>query len=163
MPITITNCSNNFGPYQDPEKFLPRLITNLIDGKKVPLYGDGLYVRDWLYVTDHCRAIEVVLQKGIVGETYLVGGQTEEINNLEVTKMLLKIFNRSNDAIEYVKDRPGHDRKYAVDWGKINKELSWRPQFDFEKWLTETVEWYRKNEWWWRPIKEQSESIYKTK
>ena len=161
LPITITNCSNNFGPFQDPEKFLPRLITNLIDGKKLPIYGDGLYVRDWLYVEDHCRAIEVVLQKGKVGETYVVGGQSEDVNNITIAKLLLKIFGLDESYLEFVKDRPGHDRRYAVNWGKIKKELGWQPKYDFEKWLTETVKWYKKNEWWWKPIKEQSESIYK--
>ena len=161
LPITITNCSNNFGPFQDPEKFLPRLITNLINGQKLPIYGDGLYVRDWLYVEDHCRAIEVVLQKGKVGETYVVGGQSEDVNNITIAKLLLKIFGLDESYLEFVKDRPGHDRRYAVNWGKIKKELGWQPKYDFEKWLTETVKWYKKNEWWWKPIKEQSESIYK--
>jgi len=161
LPITITNCSNNFGPFQDPEKFLPRLITNLIDGKKLPIYGDGLYVRDWLYVEDHCRAIDVVLQEGKVGGTYVVGGQSEDVNNLTIAKLLLKIFGLDDSFLEFVKDRPGHDRRYAVDWGKINRELSWQPEHNFEERLTETVEWYKKNEWWWKPIKEQSESIYK--
>ena len=161
LPITITNCSNNFGPFQDPEKFLPRLITNLINGQKLPIYGDGLYVRDWLYVEDHCRAIEVVLQKGKVGETYVVGGQSEDVNNITIANLLLKIFGLDESYLEFVKDRPGHDRRYAVNWGKIKKELGWQPKYDFEKWLTETVKWYKKNEWWWKPIKEQSESIYK--
>jgi len=161
LPITITNCSNNFGPYQDPEKFLPRLITNLINGQKLPIYGDGLYVRDWLYVEDHCRAIDVVLQEGKVGETYVVGGQSEDVNNLTIAKLLLKIFGLDDSFLEFVKDRPGHDRRYAVDWGKIKKELGWQPEHNFEERLTETVEWYKKNEWWWKPIKEQSESIYK--
>jgi len=161
LPITITNCSNNFGPFQDPEKFLPRLITNLINGQKLPIYGDGLYVRDWLYVEDHCRAIEVVLQKGKVGETCVVGGQSEDVNNITIAKLLLKIFGLDESYLEFVKDRPGHDRRYAVNWGKIKKELGWQPKYDFEKWLTETVKWYKKNEWWWKPIKEQSESIYK--
>lgn len=123
LPITITNCSNNFGPFQDPEKFLPRMITNLMDDKKIPIYGDGLYVRDWLYVEDHCRAIEMVIKKGKVGETYLVGGLTSDISNLEVAKKLLKIFGKDDSYISFVPDRPGHDRRYAVDWGKIKKNL----------------------------------------
>ena len=160
LPITVTNCSNNFGPYQDPEKFIPRAITNLIDGEPIPIYGDGKYVRDWLYVEDHCRAIETVLEKGKVGETYLVGGLTEEINHLTVAQKLLQLFGRGKGEIKFVKDRPGHDRRYAVDWGKINKELGWRPQFGFDEWLAKTVEWYRKNEWWWRPLKAKAETLY---
>lgn len=160
LPITITNCSNNFGPYQDVEKFLPRIITNLIDGKDAPIYGDGKYVRDWLYVEDHCRAIDLVLHKGKVGETYLVGGLTEDINNLEVTKRILKIFGKGDSSIKFVKDRPGHDRRYAVDWGKIKNELGWKPKYDFDTQLTKTVEWYKDNEWWWRPQKKRAEALY---
>lgn len=160
LPITITNCSNNFGPYQDPEKFIPRAITNLIEGKEVPLYGDGKYVRDWLFVEDHVRAIEKVLEKGKVGETYLVGGLTEDINHLEVTKKLLKIFKKDESSIKFVKDRPGHDRRYAVDWSKIHTELGWKPLCGFDEWLGKTVDWYRKNEWWWKPLKEEAEKLY---
>lgn len=160
LPITITNCSNNFGPFQDPEKFLPRMITNLIDGKKIPIYGDGLYVRDWLYVEDHCRAIEMIIKKGKVGETYLVGGLTSDISNLEVAKKLLKIFGKDDSYISFVPDRPGHDRRYAVDWGKIKKELGWKPRFDFDTWLSKTVDWYKENEWWWRPLKKKAEGFY---
>ena len=160
LPITITNCSNNFGPYQDPEKFIPRAITNLIEGKEVPLYGDGKYVRDWLFVEDHCRAIEIVLEKGEVGETYLVGGLTEDINHLEVTKKLLKIFGRDETSIKFVKDRPGHDRRYAVDWSKIHRELGWKPLHLFDEWLKKTVNWYKENNWWWKPLKEEAEKFY---
>ncbi len=161
LPITITNCSNNFGPYQDPEKFIPRAITNLIEGKEVPLYGDGKYVRDWLFVEDHVRAIELVLEKGKVGETYLVGGLTEDINHLEVTKKLLKIFGKDETSIKFVKDRPGHDRRYAVDWSKIEKELGWKPLYGFDEWLEKTVDWYKANEWWWKSLKEEAEKLYK--
>ncbi len=160
LPITITNCSNNFGPFQDPEKFIPRAITNLIEGREVPLYGDGKYVRDWLFVEDHVRAIEKVLQKGEIGETYLVGGLTEDINHLEVTKKLLKIFNKDDSKIKFVKDRPGHDRRYAVDWGKIHKELGWGPLYGFDEWLEKTVSWYKENIWWWKPLKKQAEKFY---
>ena len=160
LPITITNCSNNFGPYQDPEKFIPRAITNLIEGKEVPLYGDGKYVRDWLFVEDHCRAIEVVLEKGKVGETYLVGGLTEDINHLAVTRKLLNIFGRDETSIKFVKDRPGHDRRYAVDWSKIEREFGWKPLFGFDEWLAKTVDWYKKNNWWWKPLKEEAEKLY---
>ncbi|MDP3997803.1 MAG: dTDP-glucose 4,6-dehydratase [bacterium] len=161
LPITITNCSNNFGPYQHPEKFIPRMITNLIDGDKVKIYGDGKYVRDWLYVTDHCRAIDAVLQKGKIGETYLIGGMTDDVNNLAVAQILLEYMNLGEDKIEYVKDRPGHDRRYAVDWRKINKNLDWEPQHTFAQWLQKTVDWYRANESWWRPLKAESEKMYK--
>ena len=160
LPITITNCSNNFGPYQDPEKYISRAITNLIDGQPVPLYGDGKYVRDWLYVEDHCRAIDLVLHKGKVGETYLIGGVTNDINNLEVAKKLLEIFGRGPLFLKQVKDRPGHDRRYAVDFSKIKKELSWKPKYDFDTWLAKTVEWYKDNEWWWRPLKKEAEALY---
>lgn len=160
LSITITNCSNNFGPYQDPEKMLPRFITNLIDGVPVIIYGDGKYVRDWLYVEDHVRAIELVLKKGEIGETYLVGGMSRDVNNLEVAKKLLRIFGLSyKKYIKFVKDRPGHDRRYAVDWGKI-KSIGWKPQYDFDEWLAKTVEWYKQNEWWWRPLKAQAEKLY---
>jgi len=160
LPITITNCSNNFGPYQDPEKFIPRAITNLIEGKEVPLYGDGKYVRDWLFVEDHIRAIETVLLKGKIGETYLVGGLTEDINHLQVTKKLLKIFGKGEDFIKFVKDRKGHDRRYAVDWNKIKKELGWEPSYGFDEWLVKTVDWYKDNEWWWKPLKKEAEKLY---
>jgi len=160
LPVTITNCSNNYGPFQDPEKFMSRMITNLIDGKPVPIYGDGKYIRDWLYVEDHCRAIDAVLMKGKVGETYLVGGLTEDINNLEVAKKLLKIFGKNESYLKFVKDRPGHDRRYAVDWSKINKELGWKPLYDFDTWLTKTADWYRQNGWWWRPLKKKAEALY---
>lgn len=161
LPITITNCSNNFGPYQDVEKFIPRVITNLIDGQKAPIYGDGKYVRDWLFVEDHCRAIDLVLHQGKVGETYLVGGLTEDISNLEIVKRILKIFGKEESEIKFVKDRLGHDRRYAVDWSKIKSELGWSPKYDFDTQLAKTVDWYRENEWWWRPQKTRAEALYK--
>lgn len=160
LPITITNCANNFGPYHDPEKLFPRFITNLIDDQPVTIYGDGKYVRDWLYVDDHVRAIEMVIKKGKVGETYLVGGLKKDINNLEIAKKLLKIFGKDISYLKFVKDRAGHDRRYAINWNKINKELGWKPKYDFEKYLKMTVDWYKKNEWWWRPLKEESEKLY---
>ena len=153
LPITITNCSNNFGPYQFPEKFIPLSITNLIEDKKIPIYGDGLYVRDWLYVDDHCRAIDLVLQKGKIGETYLVGGMTELFANIEIAKKIIKLLGKDENSIEFVKDRPGHDRKYDVDWSKIKSELGWQPLHDFDEWLRETVKWYKDNEDWWRRVK----------
>lgn len=160
LPITITNCSNNFGPYQDPEKFLPRMITNLIDNERLPIYGDGKNVRDWLYVEDHCRAIDLVINRGRVGSTYVVGGLTDDINNLEVAHKLLNIFGKGKSSIKFVEDRKGHDRRYAVDWGKMKKELKWKPKYDFNEWLLKTVEWYKKNEWWWRPLKKKAEKLY---
>lgn len=153
LPITITNCSNNFGPYQFPEKLIALAITNLLEGKKVPVYGDGLYVRDWLYVGDHVRAVEKVLNNGKIGETYLVGGMSRDISNIEIVKLILKFLGKGEDMIEYVKDRPGHDRRYAVDWSKINRELGWSPEHEFEEWLEKTVEWYKENEKWWKDIK----------
>ncbi|MBI2431164.1 MAG: dTDP-glucose 4,6-dehydratase [Candidatus Levybacteria bacterium] len=153
LPITITNCSNNFGPYQFPEKLIPLAITNLLEGKKVPVYGDGLYVRDWLYVEDHCRAIDIVLQKGRVGETYCVGGLTEDINNLAIIKKILSLLGKGEEFIEFVKDRPGHDRRYAIDWSKIKNELGWQPRHSFDEYLLKTVEWYKTHESWWKHVK----------
>lgn len=160
LPITITNTSNNFGPFQDPEKFLPRMITNLIQGEKVKVYGDGLYVRDWLYVEDHVEAIDLVLNKGKLGETYLVGSLTEDINNLSVVKRLNKLFGKAEDDIDFIKDRPGHDRRYAVDWSKIKMELGWSPKYDFDTYLSKTIEWYKANDWWWKDLKVNAEKLY---
>lgn len=153
LPVTISNCSNNFGPYQFPEKLIPLAITNLIENKKVPVYGDGLYVRDWLYVDDHCRAIDSILKKGKIGETYLIGGLTEDIPNIEVVKKILKLMGKGEDQIEYVKDRPGHDRRYAMDWSKINRELGWKPEHGFEDYLKLTIDWFVNNQNWWKRIK----------
>lgn len=153
LSTTISNCSNNFGPYQFPEKLIPLAITNIIEGKKVPVYGDGLYVRDWLYVEDHCKAIDLILQKGKVGETYLVGGLTEDIPNIEIIKRILKIMGKDETQIEFVKDRPGHDRRYAIDWSKINNELGWKPEHGFDEYLKITIDWYKNNEKWWKRIK----------
>lgn len=153
LPVTISNCSNNFGPYHFPEKLIPLAITNLIEGKKVPVYGDGLYVRDWLYVEDHCRAVDMILQKGQIGKTYLVGGLTEDIPNIEIVKRILKIMGKGDDMIEFVKDRPGHDRRYAVDWSTIKNELGWEPQHTFDEYLESTVKWYQENQDWWKHIK----------
>jgi dTDP-glucose 4,6-dehydratase len=152
LPVTITNCTNNFGPYQHPEKLIPLFITNLLEDKKVPMYGDGLYVRDWLYVDDHARAIDLVLKKGKVGETYMVGALHKEISNLELTYKILKLLGKDESYIEHVKDRPGHDRRYAVDWSKIRK-LGWKPQHDMDTWLVKTVQWYKENKKWWKRIK----------
>lgn len=156
LSVTITNCSNNFGPYHFPEKMIPLAITNLLEGKKVPIYGDGLYVRDWLYVEDHARAIERVLQDGKIGETYCVGGlrpDATEISNLEVAKKILHLLGKDESDIEFVKDRPGHDRRYAIDWRKIHNELGWEPLHDFDEWLAKTVEWYKEHTQWWQDVK----------
>ncbi len=152
LPVTITNCSNNFGPYQHPEKFIPRMITDVLQGGTAKIYGDGLYVRDWLYVLDHCRAIEAVLERGKNGETYLVGGMERDISNIEIAKMVLLMLDMPESKIEFITDRPGHDRRYAVDWTKIHAELGWEPQHSVEEWLKETVAWYQANEAWWRPL-----------
>lgn len=153
LPITLSNCSNNYGPYHFPEKLIPLAITNIIEGKKVPVYGDGLYVRDWLYVEDHCRAIDLILRKGKIGETYFIGGLTEDVSNFEIIKKILKIMGKDESYIEFVKDRPGHDRRYAIDWTKINKELGWKPEVDLDTGLKLTIDWYLKNKDWWKKIK----------
>ncbi len=153
LPITITNCANNYGPYHFPEKLIPLAITNILEGKKVPVYGDGLYVRDWLYVEDHVKAIDLVLKNGKVGETYCVGSMTQDVNNLEVVKKILRIMGKGEEEIEFVKDRPGHDRRYAIDWSKIHNEFGWQPENDFDTWLAKTVDWYKNNEKWWKDIK----------
>ncbi|NMB84546.1 dTDP-glucose 4,6-dehydratase [Candidatus Roizmanbacteria bacterium] len=153
LPITISNCSNNFGPYQFPEKLFSLAITNLMEGKKVPVYGDGLYVRDWLYVEDHCRAIDLILEKGVIGETYLIGGLTEDIPNIEVIRRIIKIMGHNEEMIAYVKDRPGHDRRYAMDWRKIKEHLGWQPEYSFDQALEKTIAWYKNNQNWWKDIK----------
>lgn len=150
LPITVTNCSNNFGPFQDPEKLIPRFITNLLTGQKVPLMGKGENIRDWLYVEDHCRAIEIVLEKGQIGETYCVGG--EEKSNFQVTQKLLQLLGKDESFIEYVEHRLGHDFRYAIDSTKI-RQLGWKPEHGFDEWLEKVVKWYRENEWWWKPLK----------
>lgn len=163
LPITITNCSNNYGPYQFPEKLIPLAITNLLEGKKVPIYGDGKYVRDWLYVDDHCRAIDAVISRGKIGETYCVGGLTEDMSNLAIIRNILTIMGKDESHIEYVTDRPGHDRRYAVDWTKIQTELGWKPENDFNTWLTTTIHWYEKNEDWWKRVKNGTYKEYYAK
>jgi len=153
LPMTISNCSNNFGPYQFPEKLISLAITNILEGKKVPVYGDGQQVRDWLYVEDHVEAIDLIIQKGKIGETYFVGGLSYDISNLEVIKKILKIMGKGESSIEFVKDRPGHDRRYAIDWSKINTKLGWKPRMSFEEGLILTIQWYQNNQQWWRKLK----------
>jgi dTDP-glucose 4,6-dehydratase len=162
LPFTLTNCSNNYGEYMFPEKLFPLAITNLIEDKKVPVYGDGLNVRDWLYVQDHCSAIDRVLTDGKQGETYLVGGLSADVPNVEVVKMILKLMDKSEEMIEYVKDRPGHDRRYAVDWSRLSRELDWKPSVTLEEGLARTIEWYKQNEWWWQPLKEKNKQYFDT-
>jgi len=152
LPVTISNCSNNYGPYHFPEKLIPLAITNLMEGKTVPVYGDGLQVRDWLYVEDHCLAIDLVLRKGKIGETYCIGGDAEE-TNIAIVKKLLALLGKDESAIEYVTDRPGHDRRYAIDFSKIKTELAWQPTVTLEEGLIKTVEWFKQNEAWWKSVK----------
>lgn len=153
MPVLITRCSNNYGPYQFPEKLIPLFVTNLMEGKKVPLYGDGMNVRDWLYVEDHCQAIAAVLERGRFGEVYNIGGNNE-IPNRRITEVILKEMGKVWDqSVQYVKDRPGHDRRYAIDAGKIKHELGWEPKHRFEQAIQTTIQWYQDNQAWWRAIK----------
>ncbi len=152
LPITITNCSNNFGPYQHPEKMIPRSIINLIQGGwYTVVYGDGKHVRDWLYVEDHVRGIDFVLDKGKIGDSYLMGGLNSEINNLELVSKLEQIFAVKAPA-KSIEDRLGNDRRYAVDWSKIKKELGWEPKYGFDSGLAITVDWYKNNVSWWQPL-----------
>jgi dTDP-glucose 4,6-dehydratase len=160
LPFTMTNCSNNYGEYHHPEKLFPLAITNLLENKKVPVYGDGQNVRDWLYVQDHCRAIEKVLLEGENHQTYLVGGLVGDISNLDVVKLIIKLMGKSEEAIEYVKDRAGHDRRYAVDWTKLKTKLDWEPSVTLEEGLLKTIEWYQKNPSWWQPLKVASQSFF---
>jgi dTDP-glucose 4,6-dehydratase len=152
LPITISNCSNNFGPYQHPEKIIPLFVTNLIEGKKVPVYGDGSNIRDWLYVQDHCSAIDLILHKGKIGETYNIGTNCE-VANMDLTKKILKLLGKGEDMIEFAQDRPSHDWRYAIDASKIKKELDWKPICNFDEALEATVKWYQDNQQWWRKIK----------
>lgn len=152
LPITISNCSNNYGPAMYPEKLIPIAITNLLQDKKVPIHGDGKNIRDWLYVGDHVRAIELILQKGKIGETYLVGGMNKGISNHDLVKRILKIMNKDESYIKFVSDRKGNDRKYDVDWTKINKELGWKPLHSLDEWLEKTIQWYVENRDWWETI-----------
>jgi dTDP-glucose 4,6-dehydratase len=154
IPVMVTRCSNNYGPRQFPEKVIPLFVTNLFDGVKVPLYGDGLNVRDWLFVDDHCRGILAVLERGRAGEIYNIGGGTE-LTNEELTTRLLDLCGYSDSMIEPTVDRLGHDRRYSVDWTKIKDELGYEPQMSFDEGLAHTVKWYHDNEAWWRPLKVQ--------
>ncbi len=157
LNATISNCSNNFGPYQHIEKFIPRQVTNLIDGRPAKLYGDGLQVRDWIHVDDHNDAVLTILERGRAGETYNIGADNDHITNKQVVEMLCELM---GGTYEHVTDRPGHDQRYAMDATKLRRELGWAPKKDFREGLAETVEWYRANEWWWRPGKDDVEKQY---
>lgn len=151
-PVIVTRCSNNFGPYQFPEKLIPLFITNALEDKPLPLYGDGLNIRDWIHVTDHCEAIDMIIRNGIPGEVYNIGGEQER-SNIEITRLILEILGKPQSLIRFVEDRLGHDRRYAMDISKIRKELGFSPRADFSGALEETVQWYRDNETWWRNVK----------
>lgn len=151
LPINITRCSNNYGPYQFPEKLIPLMVTHAIRGKELPVYGDGLNVRDWLHVEDHCSAIDLVIHKGKPGDVYNVGGNNEW-SNIELVRKIIGLLGKPENLIRYVQDRPGHDRRYAIDASKIRRELQWVPKYSFERGLEETVHWYQDHEEWWRRI-----------
>lgn len=151
MPVLITRCSNNFGPYQYPEKLIPLFVTNALENKNLPIYGDGKNVRDWIYVADHCSAIDVVLRKGSDGEVYNIGAGNEK-NNLEITRFILDKLGKPDDLMTYVQDRLGHDRRYSLNWDKI-KQLGWQPQHSFADAMNRTIDWYQNNRWWWEKIK----------
>ena len=157
FPAVIVRPSNNYGPYQFPEKFIPLMITNLLEDKPVPVYGEGRNIRDWLYVEDNCRAIDLVLHEGKAGEVYNVGGNAER-RNIEVAKKVLDLMGKDESHITFVKDRPGHDYRYALDSSKIGRELGWKASVDNETGLRKTIQWYRDNQWWWKPLKERLSS-----
>lgn len=151
LPVCITRCTNNFGPYQYPEKLIPFFISRLMEGKKVPVYGTGLNIRDWIYVEDHCSAIDFVLHNGSAGEIYNIDGGNE-LTNLEITRQLLKMLGKDESSIEYVEDRKGHDFRYSLEGSKLEK-MGWKPRYDFDTALEKTVKWYVENKWWWEPLK----------
>lgn len=152
LPINITRCSNNYGPYQFPEKLIPLMIANAYENKDLPVYGHGLNIRDWLHVHDHCSAIDLVIHKGEIGEIYNIGGNNEK-RNIEIVRLILEKLGKSKSLIKYVKDRPGHDKRYAIDSSKIQNELGWNPKYTFENGIEETVIWYLNNKDWWKNIK----------
>jgi len=154
LNVVITRCSNNYGTHHFPEKLIPLFITNLLEGKKVPVYGSGLNIRDWLHVDDHCRGIHLALTRGKSGEVYNIGGG-RELNNLEITDLILRAMSAEKSSIEFVEDRKGHDLRYSVDWTKINRELGYEPKVSFEDGLDKTIDWYKNNEAWWKPLKKK--------
>jgi dTDP-glucose 4,6-dehydratase len=162
LPVVITRCSNNYGPLQFPEKLIPLMIINCMNNKKLPVYGDGLNVRDWIYVIDHNKAIELVLEKGRAGQIYNIGA-SQEMKNIDIVKLILKNLGKTEELIEFVKDRPGHDRRYAIDSSKTRSELGWEPSFRFEEAIVQTIEWYKKNKSWWeRIISGEYQKYYET-
>ncbi len=162
LPVVITRCSNNYGPLQFPEKLIPLMILNCLNNKKLPVYGDGLNVRDWIYVIDHNKAINFVFEKGRVGEVYNIGA-SQEMKNIDIVKLILKHLGKGEELIEYVKDRPGHDRRYAIDSTKIQTELGWKPSFRFEEAIGRTIDWYLNNKnWWQRIISGEYQKYYET-
>lgn len=158
MDVNITRCSNNYGPFHFPEKLIPLMITNAMDQKNLPIYGDGENIRDWLHVTDHCAAIDLVFHKGKSGEVYNVGGHNERTNN-QIVDLIVDRLNVSKDLVMYVEDRLGHDRRYAIDPIKLETELGWKPKYTFDTGIVETIDWYLANEVWWRPLKEKAELV----
>ncbi|MDO4916745.1 MAG: dTDP-glucose 4,6-dehydratase [Rothia sp. (in: high G+C Gram-positive bacteria)] len=160
IEATLSNCSNNYGPYQHIEKFIPRQITNVLSGIKPKLYGEGLNVRDWIHASDHSSAVLTILEKGALGETYLIGANGEE-NNITVLRTILRLMGQPEDAFDHVVDRPGHDLRYAIDGSRLRRELGWEPQFtNFEAGLVNTIEWYEQNRAWWEPLKAEVEAKY---
>ncbi len=159
LPVVITRCSNNYGPYQFPEKLIPLMIANALNDRPLPVYGDGMNVRDWLHVRDHCSAIDAVLHNGVVGEVYNVGGNNEK-PNIEIVKLVLHHLGKPESLITYVKDRPGHDRRYAIDSTKIQKALGWMPSYTFERGIAETIDWYVENEGWWKRVMSGEYKVY---
>lgn len=158
MDVNITRCSNNYGPYHFPEKLIPLMITNAMDQKNLPIYGDGENIRDWLHVTDHCAAIDLVFHKGKSGEVYNVGGHNERTNN-QIVDLIVDRLDVAKDLVTYVEDRLGHDRRYAIDPIKLETELGWKPKYTFDTGIVETIDWYLANEAWWRPLKEKAELV----
>jgi dTDP-glucose 4,6-dehydratase len=159
VPVIITRASNNYGPYQFPEKVIPLFVTNALHDIPVPLYGDGLNERDWLHVSDHCRALDIAIERGTPGEVYNIGG-SNHVKNADLTRRILQLLGKPDSLIRHVQDRPGHDRRYSLDTTKL-QGLGWQPRVPFDQGLAETVDWYRQNEWWWRPIK-QDDPAFKT-
>lgn len=151
LPVVITRCSNNYGPYQFPEKLIPLMIANALQDKPLPVYGDGLNVRDWIYVEDHCEAIDLIMQRGRAGEIYNIGGASER-KNIDVVRLIVRQLGKSESLIQFVKDRPGHDRRYAMDFSKLQRTLGWRPRHTFEEGLAKTIDWYLQHEPWWKRI-----------
>jgi dTDP-glucose 4,6-dehydratase len=151
MPVVITRCSNNYGPYQFPEKLIPLMIINSLNNKKLPVYGDGMNVRDWIYVIDHNKAIDLVFEKGKSGEIYNIGA-SNEMPNIKIVKLILSHLDKPEELIQYVKDRPGHDRRYAIDSSKIQAQLGWQPLFSFEQAIDKTIDWFVENKQWWERI-----------